>query len=117
MRQQYPSDISRERFEKIRPLLASARKRTRPRQLDLYDVFCGVLYLLKSGCQWRMLPRDFPKWKSVYAYFQIWSEKKDGNGSILEEVLKKIGWRGPHQQWSDYEDELLHYRFPECEEY
>ncbi len=63
--------ISKEQFKKIEPLLLSAKKKTRPRQLDLYDVFCAVLYLLKSGCQWRMLPSDFPDWQSVYAYFRI----------------------------------------------
>ncbi|GFY65203.1 hypothetical protein TNIN_37051 [Trichonephila inaurata madagascariensis] len=41
MRESYPSDISREQFEKIRPILESSRKKTRPRELDLYDVFCG----------------------------------------------------------------------------
>lgn len=52
----YPSDISRERFNEILPLLESVRKRTKPRKVDLYEVFRAVLYLLKSGCQWRMLP-------------------------------------------------------------
>ena len=45
----YPSDISREQFARILPALESARRRTKPRTVDLYDVFCGVLYLLKSG--------------------------------------------------------------------
>lgn len=61
MRKTYPSDISREQFERVRPLLEGARKKTRPWEVDLYDVFCGILYLLKSGCQWRLLPSDFPK--------------------------------------------------------
>ena len=56
MSHSYPSDISREQFARILPTLESARRRTKPRTVDLYDVFCGVLYLLKSGCQWRMLP-------------------------------------------------------------
>ena len=60
MSHSYPSDISREQFARILPMLESARRRTKPRTVDLYDVFCGVLYLLKSGCQWRMLPADFP---------------------------------------------------------
>jgi len=76
MRKSYPSNISREQFSKIQPLLLSTRKATRPRKLDLYDVFCAVLYLLKSGCQWRMIPSDFPDWHSVYTYFRIWSNKK-----------------------------------------
>lgn len=93
MRESYPSDISREQFAKIEPLLLSARKITAPRKLDLYDVFCAVLYLLKTACQWRMLPKDFPKWRSVHAYFQIWSEQKNDQPSLLEQALKKIGRR------------------------
>jgi hypothetical protein len=42
----YPSDVSRDRFEQIRPLLEGVRKRTKPRTVDLYEVFCAVLYLL-----------------------------------------------------------------------
>ena len=90
MRRPYPSDISREQFSRIEPLLIGARKSTRPRELDLYDVFCAILYLLKTACQWRMLPNDFPKWRSVHAYFQIWSERVDDKESLLEQALKKI---------------------------
>lgn len=67
-RRTYPSDISREQFEIIREDLENFKKRTRPRKLDLYDVFCGVLYVLKSGCQWRMIPSDLPKWGGIYSY-------------------------------------------------
>ena len=70
MSHSYPSDISREQFARILPVLESARRRTKPRTVDLYDVFCGVLYLLKSGCQWRMLPADFSNWRTCYKYFR-----------------------------------------------
>ncbi len=90
MRKEYPSDISREQFENIKEDLEQARKKTKPRKIDLYDAFCAVLYVLRSGCQWRMLPSDFPKWQVVYMYFQIWSKKEDEKNSILEEVLKKM---------------------------
>jgi hypothetical protein len=43
MRKIYPSDITRKQFQKIRPLLRRARKKTKPRTIDLYDAFCGVL--------------------------------------------------------------------------
>ncbi|MCC8494202.1 IS5 family transposase, partial [Xanthomonas hortorum pv. gardneri] len=89
MRARYPSDISREQFEQIRALLEGARKKTAPRKVDLYEVFCAVLYLLKSGCQWRMLPETFPKWRTVHAYFQIWSEVDEHGVSLLERALKK----------------------------
>ena len=92
MRKTYPSDITREQFKVIEPLLESARKKTKPRKLDLYDVFCGNLYILKNGCEWRALPSDFPKWRSVHAYFQIWSEQPNKKEkSLLEKILKKIG--------------------------
>ena len=97
MRLPYPSDISRDQFETIRPLLESARKRTAPRKVDLYDAFCAVLYLLRTGCQWRALPRDFPKWRTVHAYFQIWSATTVEGGSLLEQALKTVRWRGPYQ--------------------
>jgi transposase len=61
MRESYPSDVSRIQFEKIRSMLKGARKKTRPRKLDLYDVFCGVFYVTRTGCQWRMLSRDYSK--------------------------------------------------------
>ncbi|RRD37496.1 IS5 family transposase [Comamonadaceae bacterium OH3737_COT-264] len=89
MRAKYPSDISPEQFEHVRPLLESARKSTRPRTVDLYEVFCAVLYLLRTGCQWRALPSDFPKWRTVHSYFQIWSEVDDQGVSLLERALKK----------------------------
>ena len=101
MRLFYPSDISREQFIKIKPILESVRKKTRPRMIDLYDIFCGVLYVLKSGCQWRMLPKDYPKWELCYYYFNLW---KNSSENILEKVLKKIGWRGPTKQWSEREN-------------
>jgi transposase len=96
VRKNYPSDISREQFETIKPLLESARRKTAPRRVELYEVFCAVLYLLRSGCQWRMLPEDFPKWRMVHAYFAILSEPREG-GSLLEQALKKSGWRGPRE--------------------
>ncbi|PXX33691.1 putative transposase of IS4/5 family DUF4096 [Undibacterium pigrum] len=85
MRKAYPSDISREQFSKIEDILLSARKKTKPRQMDLYDVLCAVLYVLKSGCQWDMIPSDFPRKSTVYTYFKQWKEKPLGSElSLLE---------------------------------
>ena len=106
-RTKYPSDISREQFEQIRPLLESVRKKTKPRTVDLYEVFCGVLYLLKSGCQWRMLPSEFPKWRTVHSYFEKWSEPNQDGISVLELALKKSGWRGPGTTGAQRLDEFF----------
>ncbi len=108
MAHDYPSDITREQFGAIRPLLESAWKRTKPHGHDLYDLFCGALYVLKSGRQWRMLFANFPGWRSVYACFRKWSAKRGGGQpSLLEEALKKCGWRGPARPWAEGPDELF----------
>ena len=90
----YPSDISREEFEIIREDLEKAKRKTRPRKTDLYDIFCAVMYIVKGGIQWRMLPYDFPNWKLVYYYFTMWSKKDDNGVSLLDKVLKKINRYG-----------------------
>ena len=102
MKNLYPSYISREQFEKIRPILESARKKTKPRVVDLYLVFNAILYLLKTGCQWRMIPKEYPKWRTVHEYFTIWKKPNPETGkSILEEALKKNNWRGETKQWTE----------------
>lgn len=111
----YPSNITREQFELIREDLEGVRKKTKPRKVDLYEVFCAILYLLKSGCQWDMLPSDFPKKSTVFYYFQIWTEKPEvqedceSNSTLLEEVLKKIGRPMAYQQWKARIDEFLYH--------
>ena len=116
MRKSYPSDISREQFEVIKLLLESARRKTSPRRVDLYEVFCAVLYLLRSGCQWRMLPEEFPKWRTVHSYFAIWGEPREG-GSLLEQALKKSGWRGPRETGAQRLQHALDHRRAEREEH
>ena len=97
MRKKYASDISPEKFAQILPVLQSVRKRTKPTTVDLYEVFCAVLYVLRTGCQWRFLPSDFPKWQTVYSYFAKWREPGEDASSALELALKKSGWPGPHE--------------------
>jgi transposase len=94
----YPSDISRRQFEPIRPLLESVRKRTKPRTVDLHEVFNAVLYLLKSGCQWRLLPQGFPNRSTVYSYFAKWSKPGPDGVSALERALKNRLAR-PARNW------------------
>ena len=56
MRKPYDSDITREQFANISDDLENAKNKTRPRDVDLYDVFCAILYLLKNACTWRNIP-------------------------------------------------------------
>jgi len=59
-------------------------------QLALYELFCRVLYVLRGGIQWRMVPSDFPKWRSVYAYWQKWGGEQVGGTSVLDMSLKEL---------------------------
>ena len=106
-RKPYPSDVSVAQFDRVRPLLEGVRKVTKPRRVDLHEVFNAVLYVLKSGCQWRMLPEGFPKWRTVHSYFAKWSEPGPDGISVLERALKKSGWRGPRQTGAQHHDQLL----------
>lgn len=107
-RKVYPSDISREQFEAIRGLLEQARHRTAPRRNDLYDVFCAILYLLKSGCTWRALPGDFPGWTTVRYYFDLWTRMGDSGSSLFEQALKKSGQTRAYEEWTRRKNQLLH---------
>jgi transposase len=89
-RKPYPSDVSRPQFEAIRPQLECFRRVTKPRQHDLYDIFCGILYVLKSGCEWSMLPRDYPPHHTVYSYFRQWGAKPFADQPSLLERLQQL---------------------------
>jgi len=90
MRKTYPSDINRTQFELIKDELETAKKTTRPRKIDLYEIFCAILYVLKNGITWRALPHDYPDWKLVYYYNTIWGEKNEAGLSVLDCVLTKL---------------------------
>ena len=90
MRKSYPSDITREQFEVIRPILNSATKTTHPRKYDLYDIFCAVLYLIKEGCSWRAIPHDFPKWENVRYHYDIWAKPDENGFSLLDGILRDL---------------------------
>jgi transposase len=101
----YQSSITRKQFDVIRPLLEGARRNTAPRKHDLFIVFNAILYIIKNGCTWRDLPKDFPDYRSVYHYFRVWREIQGGETeSVLDKVLKKIGRVGTYKQWQ----KLLH---------
>ncbi len=68
-RRAYPSDLTAEQWELIRPSLQRPRGPGRPARLDLREVVNAVFYLTRTGCQWRQLPHEFPKWESVRYYF------------------------------------------------
>jgi len=90
MRTTYPSDITREQFEVIRNTLESAKNVTHPRQTDIYDIFCAVLYRKREGCRWRSLPHDFPKWQNCYYHYNEWRKADEGEESVLDRVMREL---------------------------
>lgn len=90
----YPSDLTDSQWHHIKQFFETEKQFGRPRQLDLRRVVEGVLYILTTGCQWRYLPNDYPKWQSVYYYFRKfertgrWREIHD---RLRAEVREKSG--------------------------
>ena len=68
----YPSDLSDAEWAILEPLLSSVEKRGRPPKWPLRRLADAVFYLLRSGCSWRMLPREYPPWQTVYYHFRKW---------------------------------------------
>ena len=69
----YPSDLTDAEWELIEPLIPNAQRGGRPRSTDMREVMNAVRYVLRTGCQWRQLPKDFPPRSTVYAYFWEWT--------------------------------------------
>ena len=68
----YGPDLNDAAWALVAPLLPPARAGGRPRTTCLRAVMDAILYLLRTGCQWRLLPRCFPPWSTVHHYFRIW---------------------------------------------
>ena len=83
----YPTDLSDDEWRCIGPHLPGPTGRGRPRLHGLRTILDAVFYVLKSGCPWRLLPRDFPPWKSVYDWFRRW--RIDGTWERLNTELRE----------------------------
>jgi transposase len=85
-RTSYPSDLTDAQWLLIEPLIPKALPGGRPRSLEMRSVVNAILYLNRSGNAWRMLPRDFGPWSSVYHYFRIFRD--DGTWRRIHDVLR-----------------------------
>src|SRR5215471_16725707 len=84
--QTYPSDVTDEQWALIEPHLP-VYPGGRPRKTDLRDVVNAVFYVLRTGCQWRYLPRDFPPKSTVWRYFDEW--RHNGTLDTIHDLLRK----------------------------
>lgn len=83
----YSSDLTDFEWQVIAPLIPKAKKGGRRRSVDLHAVLNAIFYILKTGCQWHMLPKDFPPKSTVYAYFSVWSV--DGTIDRIHRKLRR----------------------------
>jgi putative transposase len=72
MRRAYLTDLSDAEWECIKGLLPTPENEGRPRLHSLREILNAIFYVVRSGCAWRLLPHDFPPWKTVYHYFRLW---------------------------------------------
>jgi putative transposase len=84
--QTYPTDLTDRHWDYIKDLIPAAKVGGRPRSLDMRQVINAILYILVTGAQWRMLPKDYPNWKSVYHYFGLWRD--DGTWQHIHDTLR-----------------------------
>src|ERR1700712_4873345 len=66
----YPSDLTDKEWAAVAPLLPKVEPTGRPRKTDLREILNAIRYLVRSGCEWRMLPIHFPPWPTVYWWFR-----------------------------------------------
>ena len=88
-RSKYSIDLSDSEWARLKLHLPASKKRGRgrPRIHSLRDILDAIFYVLKSGCPWRLLPRCFPPWKSVYHWFRKW--RIDGTFEQLNTALRE----------------------------
>jgi putative transposase len=71
----YPSDLTNGQWAVIEPMIPDAAPGGRPRRAPKREIVEAVLYLLRAGCSWRLLPHDFPPWQTVCHYLRRWQRE------------------------------------------
>ena len=90
----YPRDMSDAQWKAIQPLIPPAKWGGRPRDVDMRCIINGILYLVRGGGSWRMLPTEYGPWPTVYGYFRefqrqgVWQQIHD---RLREKVRRKAG--------------------------
>ena len=85
-RKAYPSDLSEAQWRLIEDLIPPAKPGGRPREVSMREVLNAIMYVLRSGGAWRLLPHDFPKWNIVYYYF--WRLRREAIWQDIHDLLR-----------------------------
>jgi putative transposase len=96
--QTYLTDLTTKEWAQLMSFFPQASHRGRPRKWATWLMLNAILYVTRTSCQWRMLPRDFPPWQTVYGYFWPWTQS--GLWERLNTVLVKMARQqvGRHPQ-------------------
>ena len=97
-RKSYPSDVTDEEWDYLLPYLTLMREDAPLREYALRELFDALRYVVKTGCQWRFLPHDFPSWTAVYQQARRWNEARvfEQAAHDLREMIRLAMERGPH---------------------
>ena len=83
----YPSDLTEKEWAILAPLIPPAKPGGHPRTTDIREVINAILYLDRTGGQWRALPHEFPPWSTVWSYFRTW--RNDGTWKRMHTALRE----------------------------
>jgi putative transposase len=87
MKRRYSTDLSDAEWEYLELHVPAPSKRGRPKTHTTREILNAIFYILKSGCAWRLLPRDFPPWETVYWWFRRW--RIDGTFERLNAIVRE----------------------------
>jgi putative transposase len=87
MRRAYQTDLSDAEWSYIEPHIPTPKAPGRPRVHTLREILDAIFYIVRSGCAWRLLPHDFPPWKTVHHYFRTW--RIDGTWERMHAALRE----------------------------
>jgi putative transposase len=86
-RDSYPTDLTDQQWEVAEPLIPPAKPGGRPRSVNMREILNAIFYYLKSGCQWRLLPHEFPPWGTVAGYYRTF--RRDGSWKTIHDTLRE----------------------------
>jgi putative transposase len=87
IRKAYPTDLTDAQWARIAPLIPPAKPGGRRRTVNVREVLNAILYFVRTGCQWRNLPHDFPPWGTVHYYYRRW--RLDGTWQKVHDTLRE----------------------------
>lgn len=82
----YPSDLSNAEWAQVRRVIPAPKTGGRPAKHTRREIVNAILYVARTGCQWRALPHDLPPWSTAYWYFRLW--RNDGTLDRLIDLLR-----------------------------